>query len=107
MIVHLFFQFAHPAFKGHNVLLDRVGQVNVIEIDMRGRAFAADNAAGVADHGAVGRHLLEHHRQRADFAAAADCERPSTFAPAPMTTLSPMVGWRLPTSLPVPPRVTP
>ena len=75
MIVHLFFQFAHPAFKGHNVLLDRVGQVNVIEIDMRGRAFAADNAAGVADHGAVGRHLLEHHRRRADFAAAADRER--------------------------------
>ena len=40
MIVHLFFQFAHPAFKGHNVLLDRVGQVNVIEIDMRGRALS-------------------------------------------------------------------
>ena len=32
---------------------------------------------------------------------------PSTFAPAPMTTSSPMVGWRLPVSLPVPPSVTP
>ena len=37
--------------------------------------FHIGNAAGVADHGAVGRHLLEHHRQRADFAAAADRER--------------------------------
>ena len=32
---------------------------------------------------------------------------PSTLVPAPMRTLSPRVGWRLPVSLPVPPRVTP
>ena len=32
---------------------------------------------------------------------------PSTLAPQPMSTLFPMVGWRLPESLPVPPRVTP
>ena len=29
------------------------------------------------------------------------------MAPAPMSTLSPKVGWRLPVSLPVPPKVTP
>ena len=32
---------------------------------------------------------------------------PSTLVPAPISTLSPRVGWRLPVSLPVPPRVTP
>ena len=32
---------------------------------------------------------------------------PSTLAPVEMSTLLPMVGWRLPWSLPVPPRVTP
>ena len=32
---------------------------------------------------------------------------PSTLAPAPTTTLSSRVGWRLPCTLPVPPRVTP
>ena len=32
---------------------------------------------------------------------------PSTLAPAPTSTLFPRVGWRLPWSLPVPPRVTP
>ena len=32
---------------------------------------------------------------------------PSTFAPEPTMTLLPSVGWRLPTSLPVPPSVTP
>ena len=32
---------------------------------------------------------------------------PSTLAPEPIMTLLPMVGWRLPTSLPVPPSVTP
>ena len=34
-------------------------------------------------------------------------KEPSTFAPLETTTLLPMVGWRLPFSLPVPPRVTP
>ena len=32
---------------------------------------------------------------------------PRTFAPEPTMTLLPSVGWRLPTSLPVPPSVTP
>ena len=32
---------------------------------------------------------------------------PRTFAPEPIITLLPMVGCLLPTSLPVPPRVTP
>ena len=32
---------------------------------------------------------------------------PSTLVPAPMSTLLPRVGWRLPVSLPVPPSVTP
>ena len=32
---------------------------------------------------------------------------PSTLAPAPMVTRSPTVGWRLPVSSAVPPRVTP
>ena len=32
---------------------------------------------------------------------------PSTLAPLPTVTLSPSVGWRLPVSLPVPPKVTP
>src|SRR5581483_11667872 len=32
---------------------------------------------------------------------------PSTFAPTLITTLLPIVGWRLPVSLPVPPSVTP
>ena len=32
---------------------------------------------------------------------------PRIFAPQPTMTLLPRVGWRLPTSLPVPPKVTP
>ena len=32
---------------------------------------------------------------------------PSTLAPAPTTTFSSRLGWRLPWALPVPPRVTP
>ena len=31
----------------------------------------------------------------------------SSFAPAPITTPLPIVGWRFPCSFPVPPRVTP
>ena len=32
---------------------------------------------------------------------------PSTLAPAPIITLAPILGWRSPVSLPVPPSVTP
>ena len=32
---------------------------------------------------------------------------PNTLVPAPISTLFPRVGWRLPVSLPVPPSVTP
>ena len=75
MVMHLFLQLAHPALQRDDVLPNRVGQVHVIQINLRRDALAADDAAGVADHRAVGRHRLEHHRQRADFAAAADGER--------------------------------
>ena len=50
--------------------------------------------------------MAHHHRAGTDAGVGAEVIAPSTLAPAPTTTFSASVGWRLPCSLPVPPRVT-
>ena len=89
-------------------LLQRIGQIGVIQVDdVHFAAVQAHDPSGHAHHRRVGRHLRKHHRAGADLGIVADPNEPSTLAPVAITTLLPMVGWRLPFSLPVPPSTTP
>ena len=85
------------ALQAAKLLCERVGEVDLIERVRRGGTDALtgdlDDARRDADDGAV--------------RLSPTVNGPSTFAPVEISTLLPMVGWRLPVSLPVPPRVTP
>ena len=67
----------------------------------------AHYSGGDAHGGGVFRDLLQHHALAAIRAPSPTLKGPSTLAPVETSTLLPMVGWRLPWSFPVPPRVTP
>ena len=84
------------------LLRERVGQVDLVEVVGRDAlAVNLDDARLDADNGGVRRHFLQNDSICADAAVVA------TFAPVEISTLLPIVGWRLPVSWPVPPRVTP
>lgn len=51
---------------------------------------------GGADDGRILRHVFDHGGVGADFGVLPTVMGPRTCAPAPMTTLSSTVGWRLP-----------
>lgn len=91
------------ALQAAKLLCERVGEVDLIERVRRGGTDALtgdlDDARLDADDGGVGRDLLEHDGVRADAAVVADGERAEHLrTPVEISTLLPMVGWRLPVS---------
>src|SRR5207302_1502364 len=56
---------------------DWVGQVHPVGVGALGpTALNPDGMAGIADHGRVGRHVVDHDAVRADLRTVADRDRP-------------------------------
>ena len=98
------------ALQAAKLLCERVGEVDLIERVRRGGA----DAPAILTTRALMPTTVESGGTSCKTTAFAPMRLlsptvngPSTFAPVEISTLLPMVGWRLPVSLPVPPRVTP
>ena len=73
-----------------------------------GQPAGPDHLGRHARHGRLRRHVLQHDAARRRCAQQLPTLMlPSTLAPALIMTLAPILGWRSPVSLPVPPSVTP
>ena len=69
-------QLADPLREALDRVGDRVRQVDPVGVGaLDPAALDPDRVAGIADHGGVGRHVLDHDRVGADLGAVADRDR--------------------------------
>ena len=89
------------AAQGAELLRGRVADMDLVQVAGT-LAVEAYDLSRYAHSCRVGGHLVKHNGPGGNTGVVSDPE-----GAEPMSTLSPRVGWRLPWSLPVPPRVTP
>lgn len=109
LALHGGFHAAQAGFQCADSVAEHIGQRLLVQVVRRAGLAAthADHFGRNTDRGGIGKQILSTTLPAPTRTLSPIYTGPSTLAPAPISTLLPNVGWRLPESLPVPPRVTP